>query len=70
MVGDPVKAVNVDLSDIRLVCKLGGTIEESELVDGLVLSQGVCKGAGGPTKIETAKIALIQFQLSPPKPDV
>lgn len=28
------------------------------------------KAAGGPTRIEKAKIGLIQFQLSPPKADI
>ena len=63
-------ADNVDLRNIRVVKKVGGTIEDSELVDGLVLTQPVLKNAGGPVRIEKAKIALIQFQLSPPKPDV
>ena len=67
---DPTVAVNVDLKDIRLVTKMGGTIDDSELVDGLVLTQNVIKSAGGPTKMEKAKIALIQFQLSPPKTNV
>ncbi|KJR89455.1 T-complex protein 1 subunit delta [Sporothrix schenckii 1099-18] len=62
-------ADNVDLRNIRVVKKVGGTIEDSELVDGLVLTQPVLKNAGGPTRIEKAKIALVQFQLSPPKPD-
>jgi hypothetical protein len=34
---------------------------------GLVFNQPASHAAGGPTKIEKAKIALIQFQLSPPK---
>ncbi|KAL1894422.1 T-complex protein 1 subunit delta [Sporothrix stenoceras] len=63
-------ADNVDLRNIRVVKKVGGTIEDSELVDGLVLTQPVLKNASGPTRIEKAKIALIQFQLSPPKPDM
>jgi T-complex protein 1 subunit delta len=67
---DPKTATNVDLKDIRLITKLGGTIDESELIDGLVLSQNVIKSAGGPTRMDKARIALIQFQLSPPKPDV
>jgi len=67
---DPLTAVNVDLKDIRLVKKLGGTIDDTELTDGLVLAQNVIKSAGGPTKMEKAKIALIQFQVSPPKPDM
>lgn len=67
---DPASAVNVELKDIRLVKKLGGTIDDTELVDGLVLTQTAIKSAGGPGRIEKAKIAMIQFQLSPPKPDM
>jgi T-complex protein 1 subunit delta len=61
---------NVDLRDIRIVKKVGGTIEDTELIDGVVLNQNVVVAAGGPTRIEKAKIGLIQFQLSAPKPDV
>lgn len=57
----------VDLDNIRLVKKLGGTIEDTELVEGLILNQRV---AGQVKRIEKAKIALVQFQLSPPKPDL
>ncbi|ERS98408.1 T-complex protein 1, delta subunit [Sporothrix schenckii ATCC 58251] len=53
-------ADNVDLRNIRVVKKVGGTIEDSELVDGLVLTQPVLKNAGGPTRIEKAKIALME----------
>ena len=67
---DPLTATNVDLNNIRLIQKVGGTIEDTELVEGLVLSQTAIKSAGGPTRMEKAKIGLIQFQLSPPKPDV
>jgi T-complex protein 1 subunit delta len=61
---------NVDLRDIRVVKKVGGTIEDTELVDGVVLNQNVIVSAGGPARMEKAKIAIIQFQLSAPKPDV
>jgi T-complex protein 1 subunit delta len=61
---------NVDLRDIRIVKKVGGTIDDTELVEGLALNQHVLVNAGGPTRIEKAKIGLIQFQLSSPKPDV
>jgi T-complex protein 1 subunit delta len=67
---DPATATNVDLKDIRIVKKVGGTIDDTELIDGLVLTQNVVKSSGGPSRIEKAKIGLIQFQLSPPKPDV
>jgi T-complex protein 1 subunit delta len=63
-------ADNVDLKNIRIVKRVGGTIEDSELIDGLVLTQPVLKNAGGPARMEKARIGLIQFQLSPPKPDV
>jgi T-complex protein 1 subunit delta len=60
----------VDLRDIRVVKKVGGTIEDTELVDGVVLNQNVTVSAGGPTRVEKAKIAIIQFQFSAPKPDI
>lgn len=64
-------ASNVDLRDIRIVKKVGGTIEDTELVEnGVVLNQNVITSGGGPTRMEKAKIGLIQFQLSAPKPDV
>lgn len=67
---DLQSADNVDLHNIRVIKKVGGTIEDSELVDGLVLTQPVLKNAGGPIRVEKARIGLIQFQLSPPKPDM
>ncbi|KAJ1966603.1 T-complex protein 1 subunit delta [Dispira parvispora] len=66
----PETASNVDLKDIRVIKKTGGTIDDTELVRGLVLTQSVIKSAGGPNRVEKAKIGLIQFQLSPPKPDM
>lgn len=67
---NPATAENVDLNDIRIVKKVGGTMDDSELVDGLVMTQNVIKSAGGPARMEKARIGFIQFQLSPPKPDV
>jgi T-complex protein 1 subunit delta len=58
------------LRDIRIVKKVGGTIEDTELIEGLALNQTVMANAGGPTRMEKARIGLIQFQLSSPKPDV
>ncbi|KAL6937741.1 T-complex protein 1 subunit delta [Hanseniaspora osmophila] len=60
---------NVDLNNIRLIKKVGGTIDDTEMIDGVVLTQTSVKNAGGPTRMEKAKIGLIQFQISPPKPD-
>merc|ERR1712151_100978 len=67
---DPATATNVDLNDIRLVKKLGGTADDTELVNGLVLTQKVARAAGGPSRVENAKIGLIQFCLSAPKTDM
>jgi T-complex protein 1 subunit delta len=67
---DPKTADNADLKNIRLLKKPGGTLEDSEMIDGLVLAQQVIKNSNGPTRIEKARIALIQFQLSAPKPDM
>jgi len=64
---DPKTSTNVDLSNIRVVKKLGSTIEETELVDGLIFDSGVSHSAGGPTVIKGAKVGLIQFCLSAPK---
>ena len=61
---------NVDLRDVRVVKKVGGTIEDTELIGGVVLNQNVVVSASGPTRVEKAKIGIIQFQLSAPKPDV
>merc|ERR1719311_1278627 len=61
---------NVDLRDIAVVKKLGGTIDDTELVKGLVFTQKVSATAGGPTKVVNAKIGLIQFCLSAPKTDI
>lgn len=67
---DPLKATNVDLNDIKIVKQVGGTIDETELVQGLVLPKGAKHMAGGPTRMENAKVALIQFCLSAPKTDI
>ena len=49
---------------------LRGTVEDTELVEGLVLDQKASHLAGGVTRVEKAKIGLIQFCISPPKTDV
>lgn len=67
---DPSTATNVDLNDVKIVKQVGGTIDDTELVRGLVLERGAKHTSGGPLKIENAKIALIQFCLSAPKTDM
>eukprot|EP01057_Protomagalhaensia_wolfi_P005647 Protomagalhaensia_wolfi_Nauph_80__5646@NODE_653_length_2161_cov_19_127710_g488_i0_p1_GENE_NODE_653_length_2161_cov_19_127710_g488_i0NODE_653_length_2161_cov_19_127710_g488_i0_p1_ORF_typecomplete_len536_score168_58Cpn60_TCP1/PF00118_24/3_5e159_NODE_653_length_2161_cov_19_127710_g488_i05112118 len=62
---------NVDLNDIKVVKQLGGTIDDSELIDGLVLAnQKVSRLAGGPSSCQNARVGLIQFCLSLPKTDM
>eukprot|EP00163_Fabomonas_tropica_P008522 TRINITY_DN1825_c0_g2_i3.p1 TRINITY_DN1825_c0_g2~~TRINITY_DN1825_c0_g2_i3.p1 ORF type:complete len:599 (+),score=154.37 TRINITY_DN1825_c0_g2_i3:199-1797(+) len=67
---DADTASNVDLRDIRVTEKLGGTIDDTELVEGLVFARKVSHTAGGPSRIQNAKIGLIQFCLSAPKTDM
>ena len=62
---------DIDLKDIRVSKKLGGTIEDTKMVDGIVFPDNkISKAAGGPTKIENPKIGLIQFCISHPKTDM
>lgn len=65
---DPATATGVDLHDIKIIKKLGGTIDDCELVEGLVLNQRLANSS--VTRVEKAKIGLIQFCLSPPKTDM
>ncbi|MBA0615988.1 hypothetical protein Godav_016083, partial [Gossypium davidsonii] len=67
---DPAKPDMVDLRDIKIVKKLGGTVDDTQLVKGLVFDKKASHAAGGPTRMENAKIAVIQFQISPPKTDI
>ena len=54
---------------MRICLYYRGTVEDSELINGLVFDQKG-GGAGGPNKVDKAKIGLIQFCISPPKTDV
>ena len=46
-----------------------GTVEDAQLIDGLLLNQKVESGCG-VRRVEKAKIALVQFCISPPKTDM
>lgn len=67
---DPEKPDMIDLRDVKIVKKLGGTVDDTELVKGLVFDKKASHAAGGPTRVDNAKIAVIQFQISPPKTDI
>jgi len=64
---DPAKTDTVNLKDIKVIKKLGGTVDDTELIEGLVFQE---RAAGSVKKVEKAKIGLIQFQVSPPKTDM
>merc|ERR1712164_22557 len=59
-----------DLTDIKVIKCFGGTIDDSERVNGIVFPKKASHFAEGPTRIENAKIGLIQFCISPPKTDM
>ncbi len=62
----------VDLSRVRVVGRLGGTIEDCGLAaggDGVVLRQRRV-ASGTPSRVEKPRVALVQFCLSPPKTDM
>jgi len=61
---------NVDLRDIRICQQMGGTVDDTELIHGLVLNAPKTQAPGAPTVMENAKVALIQFCLSAPKTDM
>ena len=68
---DKDTATNVDLNNIRVSMKIGGTVDDSELIDGLCFTNNkVSHFAGGPGRITDAKIGVIQFCLSAPKTDL
>lgn len=52
-----------------MIKQLGGTVEDTELIDGIVFTQRAAN-VNGPKRIEKAKIGFIQFCISPPKTDM
>ncbi|KAH8391992.1 hypothetical protein KR215_012133 [Drosophila sulfurigaster] len=68
-VTEPGKENAVDLKNIKVIQSLGGTVEDTELVQGLVFTSRSA-GTNAPKRIEKAKIGLIQFCISAPKTDM
>ncbi|KAK8803805.1 hypothetical protein WA158_001499 [Blastocystis sp. Blastoise] len=60
----------VDLRDIHIVKQIGGTVDDSELVNGLILGYPSATGPMGITEVKKAKIGIVQFHLSAPKTDI
>lgn len=51
---------NVDLRDVKVSKSVCGTIEDTEMVDGLIFTHNkISHAAGAPSKIVNPKIALI-----------
>jgi T-complex protein 1 subunit delta len=63
---------NIDLKDIRVSKKLGGTIDDSEICEGLVFTNYKAAGTSttGISRVENPNIGLIQFCLSSPKTEM
>ncbi|MFB5610970.1 MAG: thermosome subunit beta [Nitrosopumilaceae archaeon] len=60
---------DVDLDNIKVEKKAGGSIQDTELIKGIVLDKEVVH-SGMPTKIEKAKIALINAALEVEKTEM
>ncbi|KAG5876035.1 hypothetical protein JTB14_002976 [Gonioctena quinquepunctata] len=58
-----------NLSDMKVIKQLGGRVENTELIEGVVFPQR-SSNVSGPKRIEKAKIGFIQFCISPPKTDI
>lgn len=65
----PTGGYNVDLSLIKIDKKKGGSIEDSILVNGIVLDKEVVH-PGMPRRIEKAKIAVLDAALEVEKPEI
>lgn len=74
IITDAIKKINqgknIDKNNIRIAGIKGGSIEDTELIDGVVLDKQI-QMEGMPKKIENAKILLIDFDLEikPPTMD-
>jgi T-complex protein 1 subunit delta len=66
---DRKHSFNVDLKRIKIIKKMGGTVEQTELINGIAIDYPVIKSYGGPNKMINARVALIQFSISSPSTD-
>jgi T-complex protein 1 subunit delta len=58
----------VDLNDIKIYQKLGGTLEDIQLFKGILFADKMPISAPGSlTKVASPKIAVLQFCISSPK---
>ena len=59
---DSDKKFKVDIDNIKIEKKAGGSIRDTKLINGIVLDKEVVHG-GMPKRIENAKIALLNCPL-------
>ncbi|MEE3213638.1 MAG: TCP-1/cpn60 chaperonin family protein, partial [Thermoproteota archaeon] len=60
---------SVDLDNLKVEKKAGGSIDDTALIDGIVLDKEVVH-SGMPTKVEQAKIALVNAALEVEKTEM
>lgn len=63
---------NLDLKDVRISKKLGGTIDDCEILEGLIFTNHKASGSSttGISRVEEPRIGLIQFCLTAPKTEM
>jgi len=61
--------IKIPLGDIKIEKREGGSLEDSELIDGIVLDKEVVHHRM-PRRVEDAKIALISYALELEKPEI
>lgn len=58
---------DVDFERIKVRAKVGGSLEETKLLDGVVIDQDVSH-VGMKKKLENVKVAVLSCPFEPPKP--
>ncbi len=62
------KKIIIDLDDVKVEKKVGGSIMDSQLIDGIVLDKEVVH-SGMPKSVENAKIALVDAAMEIKSPE-
>ncbi|NMJ67630.1 MAG: thermosome subunit [Marine Group I thaumarchaeote] len=65
----PLSKLSVDLDNLKVEKKAGGSIDDTSLINGIVLDKEIVH-SGMPTKIENAKIALVNAALEVEKTEM
>ncbi len=62
------KKIAIDLDDIKIEKKMGGSLADSQLIDGIIIDKEIAH-SGMPKKVEGAKIALIDAAMEIKSPE-